>query len=358
LNPVVIRFGRLGDTILLSSLLRVLHSRYGRRCWLIAAGQWSVELYSQHRDVATLWALPSRHVPLLMSPAWWHVWLALRRNRTSPVYVCEPEPHQLRRIRRVLSLSGVDPARCVFISDEPTHAGEHWVERLVRFGRRTPSAFVASDYPSHNADYAPCLELLDADRVDRNWWLAAKGGRNAPLILLQPGNRLIMRRGVRAPDTDDKYWPVERWAQLMREIRAFMPQAVFVVCGTHREQPLLQEIRRVSANERLIVAALPLRRLFALCEIAHSMISVDTGPAHAAAALGVPLVVLFGGSAPQQWLPRSGTGRPVIAVGGAPESRRADEIQVSRVFDAWRSLYPSRLDRKAGLDAAVATERD
>lgn len=329
--------------MLLSSLLRVLHCRYGRRCWLIAAGHWSVELYSQHRDVAILWALPSRHVPLLMSPTWWYVWLALRRNRTSPVYVCEPGPHQLRRIRRMLSLSGVDPARCVFISDEPTNAGEHWVERLVRFGQRTPTAFVASDYPSHNADYAPRLELFDADRADRNGWLAAQGGRNAPLILLQPGNRLIMRRGVRASDTDDKYWPVERWAELMREIHAFMPHAVFVVCGTHREQPLLQEIRRISANERLIVAALPLRRLFALCEIAHSMISVDTGPAHAAAALGLPLVVLFGGSAPQQWLPRSGTGRPVIAVGGAPESRRADEIQVSRVFDAWRSLYPTVL---------------
>ncbi|MEW5297215.1 MAG: hypothetical protein WDW36_000439 [Sanguina aurantia] len=41
-------------------------------------------------------------------------------------------------------------------------------------------------------------------------------------------------------------------------------------------------------------AVLPLGRLKALLEIAHSMISVDTGPAHLAAAMGCPLVVLFG----------------------------------------------------------------
>ena len=38
---------------------------------------------------------------------------------------------------------------------------------------------------------------------------------------------------------------------------------------------------------------LPLPRLLALQERAHSMISVNTGPAHSAAAMGCPLVVMF-----------------------------------------------------------------
>jgi heptosyltransferase-2/heptosyltransferase-3 len=89
-------------------------------------------------------------------------------------------------------------------------------------------------------------------------------------------------------------------------------------------------------NTELVSSSL--RKLFALGAVAHSMISVDSGPAHAAAALSVPLVVLYGAQTPKQWLPRSPTGSPVIGVGGPPVSTRADQIPVDAVFDAWRAL--------------------
>jgi ADP-heptose:LPS heptosyltransferase len=85
-------------------------------------------------------------------------------------------------------------------------------------------------------------------------------------------------------------------------------------------------------------AELPLPRLLALCARSHSMISVDTGPAHAAAALGLPLVVLFGAHSQQQWLPRSPSGSQVSGVGGPPQSNRLDQISVEAVFAAWCAL--------------------
>jgi heptosyltransferase-2/heptosyltransferase-3 len=85
-------------------------------------------------------------------------------------------------------------------------------------------------------------------------------------------------------------------------------------------------------------AELPLPRLLALCARSHSMISVDTGPAHAAAALGLPLVVLFGAHSQEQWLPRSPTGSQVSGVGGPPQSNRLDQISVEAVFAAWCAL--------------------
>jgi heptosyltransferase-2/heptosyltransferase-3 len=68
------------------------------------------------------------------------------------------------------------------------------------------------------------------------------------------------------------------------------------------------------------------------------MISVDTGPAHAAAALDLPLVVLFGGQPQAQWLPRSSSGSPVIGIGGPPVSTRLDEISMATVLETWVSL--------------------
>jgi ADP-heptose:LPS heptosyltransferase len=88
----------------------------------------------------------------------------------------------------------------------------------------------------------------------------------------------------------------------------------------------------------VFAAELPLGRLLALCASAHSMISVDTGPAHAAAALDLPLVVLFGGQPQAQWLPRSSSGSPVIGIGGPPVSTRLDEISMATVLETWVSL--------------------
>jgi heptosyltransferase-2/heptosyltransferase-3 len=85
------------------------------------------------------------------------------------------------------------------------------------------------------------------------------------------------------------------------------------------------------------------------------MISVDTGPAHAAAALSLPLVVMFGAHSQQEWLPRSPAGSAVIGVGGPPHSRRLDEISVDTVFAAWCSL-PAR--EAQGVAAAAGAGAD
>jgi heptosyltransferase-2/heptosyltransferase-3 len=116
--------------------------------------------------------------------------------------------------------------------------------------------------------------------------------------------------------------------------------------------PLLEAIRAAAALPCVIPASTELRPLFALCEIAHSMISVDSGPAHAAAALGVPLVVLYGVQSPRVWLPRSSNGSAVVALGGAPELQRVDQISVGAVFEAWCGLNQAAAQADLELPAA------
>src|SRR5271169_3493100 len=71
LRPIVIRFGRVGDMVMLSPLLNLLRRRYGMPCWLFGAGSWSAQLYRGHADIAHVWSLGGRHTPLLLSPTWW-----------------------------------------------------------------------------------------------------------------------------------------------------------------------------------------------------------------------------------------------------------------------------------------------
>ena len=361
-QPIVIWFGRVGDLILMSALLEILHRRFGSPCHLIGAGSWPAQLYAAHGDVARVSCL-HRYTAWVFDPAWWRTLRALRAGRADPVYVCETDPRKLARIRRLLRFSGTEAARCVFLAPESSpgathwvdaqtgldtalpHASKiaptHWIDRLVSFGRLTPAAFNAADYPwpAPPPRGAPLLTVSAAARAECAAWLERQGWRDRTLILVQPGNRRTMRgRRLRISDADDKAWPLERWAALLRRIHAQLPQALIVLCGAPRESRLLEWIAAAVQLPAVMAAELPLPRLLALCVRAHSMISVDTGPAHAAAALGLPLVVLFGAHPQQQWLPRSPSGSPVIGVGGPPQSTRLDQISVETVFGAWCAL--------------------
>src|SRR6266513_1510880 len=355
-QPIVIWFGRVGDLILLSALLEILHRRFGSPCHVIGAGAWPAELYAAHADVARVSCL-HRYTAWAFDPTWWRTRRSLRASRAGPVYVCETDPRKLARIRRLLRFSGIEAARCVFLA--PTHRGDtqtgldttlphtskiaptHWVDRLVSFGRLTPAAFDAADYPwpAPAPRGAPLLTVSEAARAECAAWLERQGWRDRTLILVQPGNRRTMRgRRLRVLPADDKAWPLERWAGLLRRIHARLPQALIVLCGAPRESRLLEWIAAAAQLPAVAAAELRLPRLLALCARSHSMISVDTGPAHAAAALGLPLVVLFGAHSQQQWLPRSPCGSPVLGVGGPPQFTRLDQISVETVFAAWCAL--------------------
>jgi ADP-heptose:LPS heptosyltransferase len=339
MQPVVFAFGRLGDMVMLSSVLHLLHQRFGRRCLVVGAGPWNTALYREHADVEGVLSF-SRHMPFMLSPAWWQLLTALRRHGPGPVYVCERSPRQLARIRRMLALAGIEPARCLFIGDTASE-DQHWIDRYLRLGRLTPPAIGAVDYPVASTRPMPRLDVSHAERVERNAWLQARGWLGRPLVLVQPGNfRTMSRRRDewRRMKSDDKSWPVESWVSLVRKVLESLPDARVVLCGAPQEGAMLQEIQLSAAESAVVAAELGLRQLLALSESAHSMISVDTGPAHAAAALGLPLVVLFGAEPQHVWLPRSSSGSPVLGLGGPPVSNRVDQISVDDVFNAWRSL--------------------
>jgi ADP-heptose:LPS heptosyltransferase len=174
-------------------------------------------------------------------------------------------------------------------------------------------------------------------------------------VLVQPGNRRTMRgRGLRLSAADDKAWPLPRWAQLLQRLHRHLPQARIILCGAARERLLLKWIADETQLAAVTPAELPLPRLLALCERAHSMVSVDTGPAHAAAALSLPLVVLFGAHSQREWLPRSPSGSQVSGVGGPPYSERLEQISVDTVFAAWCALSGRPRAPLAGLNAATA----
>ena len=346
LTPTVFFFARLGDMVMVTRMLNLLHRRFGRPCQVIGTGSWTSSTYAGNPDVEDVWTF-HRHLPFLLDAAWRPLRRALRASAPGPIYVCEKHYRQLPRIYRMLYLSGVDSRRCVFLTDRPIRRPipptDHLVDRMVALGRRTPANVRAEEYPvpPEGALDGPRLYVLDSERAERDAWLRARGLFGRRLILVQPGNHRTMgprRARWRRMNTDDKWWPIEHWAELLHRIHSERPDAVLLLRGSHEEIPMLQEIQAMANLTNVATVGTTLRQFYALCEAASSMVSVDSGPGHAAAALSVPLAVLYGAESPLYWLPRSPSDSPVVGVGGPPASRRADQVSVDALFGAWRSV--------------------
>jgi ADP-heptose:LPS heptosyltransferase len=338
-NPLIVRFAAFGDVVLLTTLIGALHQRYGRPIDLLSSGGWTPKLLAADPRIGHIELLGSRKSPYLLSPEQWHAVRWLRGRGAGPVYACDTDDKSYWLLRH----AGIDASYIVRAQYAPP-PGEvpHWCEWWLSRAALTPAAYEGQVSPLDlsRVAAAPHLYVMAAERSALQTWLNEKSWAQAPLVLIQAGNKRTLKRGRLATLSDNKYWPAERWAAVANGVLAQLPKAQILLSGAPQEVALVEDIRRASASTRVhnLAEQLPIGRLLALLERAHSMISVDTGPAHAAAALDCPLVVLFGSHEQRAWHPRSPSGA-VRAVGG---SRGADsrllDISVEEVLAAWRSL--------------------
>ncbi len=114
--------------------------------------------------------------------------------------------------------------------------------------------------------------------------------QNSKLILLQPGARW-----------ENKRWPAKYFAELVRSLAQKFPGTQFAILGGKDDQPLGKIISQAAPEHCLnVCGATTLPEMVEWVRRCDLMITNDTGPMHVAAALGKPLVALFGPTAPER----------------------------------------------------------
>jgi len=335
-RPLVMRCGAFGDMVLLTALLRQLHLRLGTPADLIASGDWAVPLLEGQPGVGEIFILRSRKSPYWASRSQQRLVRWLRARGAGPTWFCDSGAG-----RELLRRGGI-PAD--FVSEDqalPRLPGEHFVDRWIRFANSTPPAFATLLPPSTVRIESNAVLTIDAAaRSALEPWLARRGLSTRELILLQAGNKRTMRGWLRRRATNTKYWPQERWAEVIRALRAARPDAAILLMGVPREFALNEEIMRRANVPGLhnVADDLPIRMMLPLVERATSLVSVDTGPAHAAAALKCPTVALFGTSDPILYRPGGVTTPAIALVGEINGCPNILGIQASAVIAAWREL--------------------
>ncbi len=101
-----------------------------------------------------------------------------------------------------------------------------------------------------------------------------------------------------------KCWPAECAAALIDALEARGDRVVLTAAPDAREMALIEAIRSHARSTFTDLSArLTLRQLAALCASARLFIGVDSAPMHIAAAVGTPVVALFGPSSDVEWGP-------------------------------------------------------
>jgi len=147
---------------------------------------------------------------------------------------------------------------------------------------------------------------------------------------------------------ETKLWEDAKFALLGDRIREELGVMVVLTGG---EAAPLEKIRKQMKTRALNAGGqTSLRELAALYKKAHLVVTTDSGPMHLAAAVGTPVVALFGPTDPARTGPY-GAGHRVIRTGVScspcfrkqcPHPRCMTEISVGTVFDAVREKLGER----------------
>ncbi len=172
----------------------------------------------------------------------------------------------------------------------PGARGVHAVEKNLR-------VLAALGLPAHVPQFP--LHVGAADRQVAHRLLAQAG--------LEPGREFIaVMPGTR---WSSKLWPLEHLAGLIDALHAEQ-EARCVLFGAPDETGLAETVRGACRSLPLdLVGRTNLPELTALLSQARLAISNDSGPMHIAAALGTPLVALFGPTNPARTGPYSRAAR-------------------------------------------------
>jgi heptosyltransferase-2/heptosyltransferase-3 len=279
----------------------------------------------------------SRKTPYWMSIDQQRVVRQLRARGSGPTWFCDGDD----AARPLLERAGIDAEYMVDVKDHALLPGEHATQQWRRLAQIMPSRGAAPCADSGTVLPGCYLEVTDAQRAQLAAWLRTRGLADQPLILMQIGNKRTMRRGLRRLAVNHKYWPNERWAEVLRHLRRQHPGHALVLLGTGPEYRLNQEVAALAGIGGLhnVADDLPVPRLVSLLDRADGLVTVDSGPAHAAAAVGCPQVVLFGRASPSLYRPWGTAGADVrLLTGQVAGEPNMLGIDAGSVIAAWSAL--------------------
>lgn len=333
-NILAIKLRYLGDVLLATPTLHALKTAYPAARLSVLVNRGTEAVLRANSDVDEIILLDRGSIVQQTR----FVWEIRRRRFDTVVDLTDGD-----RAALLTWISGA-PVRIGFNAEERwtgrcyttvvrPHAGVHRIERdmaaVLPLGAAIPNG-------------VPRLRLTPEEDAEAEELAGQLGfSRDRPWVMIQPGARYWF-----------KAWPPERFAELADRLNDRFGCQI-VVGGSPEEESLTQSVVHQAKSRLLSLSGRSdVRMLAALLKRSALFIGNDTGAMHIAAAVGTPVVGLFGPSNPREWGPR-GSVTEVIYKGldcricFHPTCRRGEEncmklITVEEVMAACQRLFQAR----------------
>jgi heptosyltransferase-2 len=180
----------------------------------------------------------------------------------------------------------------------------------VGYARHGRSVFLTHPI-AHNADVHEVESTLDVLRaghiaiVDKELeaWISPQEDADVKSIVPQLESsqaRVLIHAAAAHPD---KVYPLESWAEVVKSLGEEEGMVPYFT-GAPMDYELYEQLQELSQTKGVNLAGkLSLRQSMALYKHMDLAICVDSGPAHLAAAAGVPTAAIFGPTDPVRWGP-------------------------------------------------------
>ncbi|MCX8039609.1 MAG: glycosyltransferase family 9 protein [Planctomycetota bacterium] len=347
-------FARVGDLVMLTPFLRALAAQGPLD---LCARPWARALLAHEPWLGQIHTLAKPNLPAwqdwLLGGARWRLGRQLRAQEYERVLIFSSEtPRIAAWVRGVVTRERLQVV--------PVPSDGHAVDAFRA---------AAADIGLEISDPWPRLSIPDALRRQAQQRLRRYGQR---VIAVQAGSSLTHRWWRKQPNL--KGLAPEQWARLCSEILAAGDGDAVILLGSAPERREAQSIigalpERWRERAHDLTGRVPLDELPALLAACKACISVDTGPAHIAAAVGCPLLVIFGPTDPRRFAPR-GEGPIVILEGeaacrpchGTPlfrtcrDNRCLSTLPAARCAQAWRTLQQRIAESVKPLATATAMD--
>lgn len=283
---LILKPSSLGDVVQALPVLRLIkrHLPHSEIFWWIESGL--APLLQGDRDLDGVipferrrWAAPRNWVRLGHSILW------MRRQQFDWVI-------DLQCLARSASIAWLANGKLLVGLDEPREGARGFYDVAAR--RRS--------FYTHAVDwYLGVLELLGVPANQPFEWLPSRPEVAQTLCRKWPltdGPWVLFQPGARWPN---KRWPVEFYSDLQRRLARWRADLRFAVLGGAEDVALGEAIAGAGAERCLdLTGRLSLPEMAEWIRLSRLMISNDTGPMHVAAAVGTPVVALFGPTTPRR----------------------------------------------------------
>jgi ADP-heptose:LPS heptosyltransferase len=318
-----LRPDRIGDMIISTGVLRAIAASDPALQLDVLASPANAPVLAGERFIRQVHLLDRKHARRALRSI-----VALRREHYDAVVDCMPTAPSVTTLLLMLAsgaperigVAGRGNDAALTIAVPPCRKPKHIIDHL--------SALATGFGVEDTADFSPSLTLTpeERSRADDVWQNHSESRGGSPRRLL-----VNVSAGKAA-----RYWPNERFIEVMRRAAAEHPELTMLVIGGPAD---IDRAAIVAAAAN--AAAVPTRTLrdaLALIGTADVVLSADTGLAHAASALRRPAVVMHVRGTSTLWGLYGAPGQALESLDGTLASLEVEPVW--RALDA--QLRPGR----------------